>query len=291
VRPYPQIPACINCTDGNNDLEEIKNYASDSFNQTLDNIYNHPNVAPFVSKKLIQHLITGDPSPAYVARVATVFNNNRTNPNQMLEVVKAILLDPEARGSRKTAPEYGKLREPFQFTTNFLRAFSVKSANPAASCQNRSDGYISPRVVSMGQEVLSPPSVFSYYSPEYVLPGTSIVAPEFGIFDTETTFHRSNFIHLLTYAYIFYQENDPYAVVPCGTAINLTEAQNWSASDPNGDALIEGLNRRLMHGAMSPEMKSDLREAILTIPASDSLARAKQAIYLTATSSQYQVQR
>ena len=271
-------------------MQDIKNYAADSLEKTLDNIYNHPNVAPFVSKRLIQHLITGDPSPAYVARIATVFNNNRQNPQQLLEVFRAILLDPEARGSRKTAPDYGKLREPFQLAVNFLRAFNVKSSNPAASCQNRSDGFISPQIVPMGQEVLSPPSVFSYYSPEYVLPGTSINAPEFNILDTETTFHRSNFINLMTYVYIFYQDGD-FSVVPCGTAINLSEAQGWAASDSNGTALIENLNLRLMHGAMSFEMKSDLLEAIAAIPAFDPASRAKQAIYLVATSSQYQVQR
>ncbi|HEY8563788.1 MAG TPA: DUF1800 family protein [Pyrinomonadaceae bacterium] len=288
--PFSRIPACANCTDGVGDAEDIKNYARDSLGKTLDNIYNHPNVAPFVSRRLIQHLVTGDPSPAYVARVAAVFNDNRANPRQMLEVFKAILLDPEARGSRKTAPEYGKMREPFQLATSFLRAFGVKSASAAAGCQNRSDGFISPQIVPMGQEVLSPPSVFSYYSPEYVLPGTSIVAPEFNIFDTETTFHRSNFIHLMTYAYIFPQDG-AWAVVPCGTALNLAQAQNWASLDPTGIVLIENLNRLLMHGSMSAEMKADVREAVTAIHASDALARAKQAIYLIGTSAQYQVQR
>ena len=288
--PVTSIPACTHCTDGVNDVEDIKAYAAESLEKTLDNIYNHPNVAPFVSKRLIQHMVTGDPSPAYVERVARVFNENRSNPRQLLEVFNAILLDPEARGSRKTAPDYGKLREPFQLATNFLRAFNVKSSNPAAFCQNRSDGFISPRVVEMGQEVLSPPSVFSYYSPEYILPGTSITAPEFNILDTETALRRSNFIHLMTYAYIFY-EDGAYPVVPCGTALDFTEARGWAAADPSGVTLIENLNRKLMHGVMSEEMKNDLLEAVQAIPASDPLARAKQAIYLTASSSQYQVQR
>lgn len=295
---HTSIAACANCTDGTNDLVDIKNYADDSLNKALENIYQHPNVAPFVSRRLIQHFVTGNPSPAYVGRVAAVFDQNRRSPNQMLEVIKAILLDAEARGAEKTAHDYGKLREPFEFAANFLRAFGVKSANSASSCRGRSDGYISPHVAQMGQELLSPPSVFSYYSPEYALPGSNVVAPEFGIFDTETTLHRSNFVHLLTFAWIFYQENDPYAVVPCGTAINLTEAKNWAAADATANTLIENLNKKLLHGTMSAEMKSDLREAIVgdnpnqpVIPAWDSLARAKQAVYLIATSSQFQIQR
>ncbi|MEP7148639.1 MAG: DUF1800 family protein, partial [Acidobacteriota bacterium] len=87
------IAACTGCT-----AAQIYTYAYASLNQALDNIYNHPNVAPFVSNLLIQHLVTSDPTPAYVGRVAAVFNANRTNSAQMQEVVKAILLDPEARG-------------------------------------------------------------------------------------------------------------------------------------------------------------------------------------------------
>ena len=89
----------------------------------LDNISNHPNVGPFISKQLIQHLVTSNPSPSYVERVARVFNNDCdglypqgcTNTRGNLKfVVQAILLDPEARGDVKTDPNYGKLREPVQ---------------------------------------------------------------------------------------------------------------------------------------------------------------------------------
>ena len=96
----------------------------------IDNIAFHPNVAPFIGKQLIQHLVTSNPSPAYVARIAAVFASNANSPTQLYDVVRAILLDPEARGDfidPATQPNYGKLREPVQFITNLLRAFNANS--------------------------------------------------------------------------------------------------------------------------------------------------------------------
>src|SRR4030095_11190412 len=96
----------------------------------IDNIAFHPNVAPFIGKQLIQHLVTSNPSAAYVARIASVFAANSNSPTQLYNVVRAILLDPEARGDfidPVTQPNYGKLREPVQFITNLLRAFNANS--------------------------------------------------------------------------------------------------------------------------------------------------------------------
>jgi len=116
------IPACTGCTGTARD-----DYANASLDQALDNIFNHPNMPPFVSKFLIQHLVMSDPSPAYVARISAVFRNNGAGERGDLKaVVKAILLDPEARGDRKTDPKYGKLREPVQLITNIARHFNVR---------------------------------------------------------------------------------------------------------------------------------------------------------------------
>jgi uncharacterized protein (DUF1800 family) len=104
--------------------------ADQELNAAIDNIADHPNVAPFISKQLIQHLVTSNPSPAYVQRIANVFVANRTSATQLFEVVRAILLDPDARGDSQApsvAPTYGKLREPVQFITNVLRAFNAQS--------------------------------------------------------------------------------------------------------------------------------------------------------------------
>src|SRR5262249_3960082 len=91
----------------------------------IDNAFNHPNVGPFIGRQLIQHLVTSNPSPAYVQRITTVFNNNGQGVRGDLRaVVRAILLDPEARGNSKTDPAYGKLREPAIFFTHLFRSLS-----------------------------------------------------------------------------------------------------------------------------------------------------------------------
>ena len=120
--PNPTIAACAGCTGATTIA-----YANTSLERTLDNIFYHPNVGPFVSKLLIQHLVTSDPTAAYVGRVAAKFNNNGSGiRGDMKSVIRAILLDPEARGDKKTDPNFGKLREPVQFATNILRALNVK---------------------------------------------------------------------------------------------------------------------------------------------------------------------
>ena len=248
----------------------------------LDNIYNHPNVAPFVSRFLIQHLVTSDPTPAYVGRVSAVFNANRTNPTQLKEVVKAILLDPEARGNVKTDPNYGKLREPVQLATNLMRQFKVQSADGTT----KSDGYIAPLITPMGQNVFNSLTVFNYYQPGYIVPGAGLNGPEFGILTTGTAITRLNFINTIIFNRVF-----PGANTPTGTSINPAEMQALAAADATNEQLLDALNRKLLHGTMTEENKNNIRAALAPIPASDSLLRARTAIYLTAASSKYQVQR
>lgn len=272
------IPACTGCT-----AAQIYTYAYSSLNQALDNIYNHPNVAPFVSKLLIQHLVTSDPTPGYVGRVAAVFNANRTSPTQMQEVVKAILLDPEARGDVKTDPRYGKLREPVQLLTNVLRSFGVSSADLAG----QSDGVVNGSVAGLGQSVFQAPTVFNYYQPNYTVPGSTILGPEFGIYTTSTSIGRANLF--ATYAFNGLTLALPDR--PNGTRINLTEIQAVSAGDATGNQLMDYLNTKMMHGTMSAQMRSAILPAVTAVASSNPTLRAQTAIYLIATSSQYQVQR
>ncbi len=251
---------------------------------------------------MIQHFVTSDPTPAYVARVAAAFNNNGAGVRgDMRAVVKAVLLDPEARGSRKTEVTYGKLREPFQHLTNFLRIFNARAGNttignvpatPPASCQNRSDGVMDWMTRDLGQDMLASPTVFNYFPPDYVVPGTDILGPEFALANTGTSFARNNYIINLSFGSIWLQQSttaEPYPYVPCGTAIDLSEATAWVTADASGNTLIEGLNKKMMHGTMSEAMKSKIRTAInFGVPAE---LKAKQAIFLVASSSQYQIQR
>ncbi len=277
------IAACTGCTG-----TAIATYANNSMDQALDNIFYHPNVGPFVSKIMIQHMVTSDPTPAYVGRVAAVFNNNGSGVRgDMKAVVKAILLDPEARGDVKTDPNYGKLREPVQFATNVYRTFNVRSADGLAE----SDGYVYNRAEfsGMGEIPFFSPTVFNFFPPDYVIPGTAMLGPEFAIMTTGTAIQRANFVNRTAFTAIPIPVATPNA--PNGTSVDFSDLQALSTADATGNLLVDELNRRMLHGTMSATMKSTILTAVTAVASSDPLGRARQAVYLVATSSQYQVQR
>ena len=232
----------------------------------LQNIFRHHNVAPFVSRQLIQHLVTGNPSPDYVRRVVTVF---RSSNGDMKAVVKAILLDPEARAGDAATPDAGEghLREPVLFISALLRALNATVT---------ADNTLAVQANSMGQDLYFSPSVFNYFSPGYRFTADGnpvpVNAPEFQILSTSTAMLRAGFVNRLV-----------YGKIP-GVSLDWTPYVNLTA-----DQLLNTLNARLMRGAMSQAM----RGAILTaVNAQNSnLAKAQAAVYLIATSSQYQVER
>lgn len=249
----------------------------------LDNIFYHPNVAPFVSKLLIQQFVTSDPSPAYVSRVAAKFNNNGQGVRgDMKAVVKAILLDPEARGDVKTDQYYGKLREPVQQIMNFYRQFNPRSADGT----QQSDGVVYFFGNSMGQNMFNSPTVFNFYSPDYIVPGTSLLGPEFGIRNTGTAIGTANFVNSVSFGFIPVSIN-----APLGTSIDISEYTTLAQNDPTGNQMLDVLNTRMMHGTMSAAMRSSILAAVSAVPSTLPDIRAKQAIYLIASSSQYQIQR
>ncbi|MCD9187986.1 MAG: DUF1800 domain-containing protein [Pyrinomonadaceae bacterium] len=274
------IPACQNCTTN----EAIAAYANDSLDKAIENIFNHPNVAPFIGKLLIQHLVTSDPSPAYVARVSAAFNNNGSNVRgDMKAVIRAILLDPEARGNVKTAPRYGKLREPVQLITNLTRIFPAKSFNG----EDLSDGSLGNYTKRLGQNPFYSDTVFNYFPPTYIVPGTTILAPEFGLLNTGTAINRTNLLYLLIFEGLTPTATDSLK----GTSLDFSEMIPYAENDPDGNQLLDVLNYKMMHGAMTAEHKNSILTAVLAVPASNPLLRVKTAVYLIAASSQYQVQR
>jgi len=270
----------------------------------LDNIFNHPNVGPFIGKQLIQHLVTSNPSPAYVERVAKVFNNDCSGlyPQGCLNargnlrmVVQAILLDPEARGDVKTDPNYGKLREPAQYINGVLRAFNVKSADKLST----SDGVLGRNsstdfTGTLDQPIFQPNTVFSYYQPGYEVPGTKILGPAFGILSTSTTLRRANDINTLVYSGVS-ANSSPTAFSPDrprGTSVDLA---NLEALAGNPGDIADALNPLLFHGTMSSQMRTSLINAMNAINdatvSTRNQKRARVAVYLAATSSQYDIQR
>ena len=260
-------------------------------------------VGPFVSKQLIQHLVTSNPSPAYVARVATVFNNNcnglypdncTSARGDMKSVVRAVLLDPEARGDVKTDPNYGRLREPIQYVNGILRASNVKSFDKTST----SDGVLASRTglsggdfsVQLSQDLFRPATVFSYYQPDYEVPGTQILGPAFGILSTATTLRRANVVNSFIYSGITISTGTN-TDRPRGTSLDLASLEAL-ASNPG--AIADQLNALMLHGTMSAQMRNSLITAMNVIPTSDAnfaRKRAQAAVYLVATSSQYDIQR
>jgi uncharacterized protein (DUF1800 family) len=242
----------------------------------IHNIFVHPNVGPFIGKQLIQKLVTGDPTPQYVSRVAAAFNNNGQGVRgDMKAVITAILTDPEARGAAKLDPGYGKLREPVLFMTAAARALNAQS-----------DGvFFGQQSSQLGQRLFYPSSVFNYYPPDYVLPDKKNVAPEFAIQNSSTAMNRYNFANTLSFGTIAPLSTLPGAI---GTTPNWT-ALSALAGDPN--ALLDKLDTLLMHGTMPAAMRSSIVPAINAIAATDPLTRAKTAFYLVTTSPQYQVER
>jgi uncharacterized protein (DUF1800 family) len=255
--------------------------AAQDLNDALDNIFSHPNVGPFISKALIQQLVTSNPSPAYVARVTSAFNDNGQGVRGDLSAVAAaILLDPEARGDIQTDPNYGKLREPALYINNILRAFNAGSFDHTTV----SDGYLNPQAVNMDQDVLRPPTVFSYFSPFYVIPSTNnVLGPEFQILSTVTSLRRANFVNNILRNGIGVGGNSPL-----GTNLDLSALEGRS-NDPAG--MVEYLNQLLLHGTITNEMRASIIDAINAVAANNPTKRAWTAAYLVLTSSQYQVQR
>ncbi len=135
--------------------------------------------------------MTSNPSPAYVQRVTQKFNDNGAGVRgDMKAVIKAILLDPEALAPRNPiTSSFGKLKEPVLLVTNLLRAMNATSDGVYLHRRRRAN---------MDQEVYTSPTVFNYYPADYVIPGTSLAGPQFGIFNATTYFPRANFMYNLS---------------------------------------------------------------------------------------------
>jgi uncharacterized protein (DUF1800 family) len=254
--------------------------ASRDLKLTLDNLFQHPNVGPWVSRLLIQQLVTSNPSPAYIQRVATAFESGRYGafgdggPGNMQATIAAILLDTEARrgdtllSGDPAVKDDGKLKEPVLFILNLLRATGATSDGSAPI----------DRAARMGQLYLFPPTVFSYFPSDYQIPGMPLLGPELQLHNTSTAFERINFVN----AYVF-------GSLGSGTSVDLSSIGNL-ATNPN--ALLDYLDMIMMRGKMTSAMRASILNAVNAVPsgASQHANRARTAIYLIATSSQYQVQ-
>jgi uncharacterized protein (DUF1800 family) len=255
-------------------------------NDAIDNLVNHPNTGPFISRLLIQRLITSNPSPDYIGRVSAVFANNGSGVRgDMAAVVKAILLDTEARSFSKTLePTFGKMREPYMTLMNIAKTFNAQpSSGNYESATYMYDFYL--------QEPFQSPSVFNFYLPNHRPPGEltrmGLYGPEFQILTAVTAVEtQNNLLNSVEYEISRWGSNP-------GNEMILNFSQEIPlASDP--DALIRLLSTKMIGGNLRPRSFQNIREAVLKIPNTDTnwqSARVKMAAYLIGASAEFNIQR
>jgi len=245
----------------------------------LDALFNHPNTGPFICAQLIQRLVTSNPSPAYVYRVAQVFANDGSGVRgNLAAVVKAILLDYEARSiTEANGAGFGKLKEPLLRMTGIYRAFG------AASLEGRFPIF-NPEV-SLGQAALRSPTVFNFFEPGYVQPGSlaaaGLLAPEFQITTADTIISVPNYIYSSIYT--------PASPSASTIVLNLS---TLTANASNPAAMVGTLNQLLCAGAMSSQTQQLIEAEIASLSSSTpAAALAQAALYLAATSPDAAIQR
>jgi uncharacterized protein (DUF1800 family) len=242
----------------------------------LDNIFGYANVPPFVAKFMIQKLVTGQPSPGYVQRVANVFKNNGSGVRgDMKAVVTAILTDVEARGAAKYEPSYGHLNEPVLMITGLARALSTQT-----------DGfYFYNSGNGMAQAVFGAPSVFNYYPPDNVIASVGVVSPEFAIFNSSTALSRINFANSTLYGSIG-MSTALYGAT--GTQFDWTP---YTSVATDSNALLNRVNEIMFTGKLTATTRATMKTAIDAVPASDPTGRARTALYLSIAAPEAQVVR
>jgi len=250
----------------------------------LDTLFNHPNLPAFFSRQMIQHLVTSNPSPAYVARVAEVFKDNGSGVRGDLKaVISAILLDPEARDSAAglSNPQFGKVREALIRYTKWARAFTAQSRNGGYYVGSTEDP-----IWGLGQMTMRSPTVFNWFAPGYAPPGTSIdqaglVAPEMEMTNVTTVV---GYLNYMQFAIGSDSKDGSDLFASYGAEIGL-------AATP--DQLVDRMNLLLMAGQMDSTLRSEIVNAVssVSIPTGDQnainaalLNRVRTAIYLTMAS-------
>jgi hypothetical protein len=244
----------------------------------------HPNVGPFIGKQLIQRLITSNPSPEYISRITEVFNDNGNGVRGDLgAVVKAILLDPEARTCTALQNEaYGKLREPFIRYTHFTKAIPLEQYY--GRFWNVAYGFF----LATSQMPLASPTVFNFFLPDFQPIGdiadNDLAAPEFQILNSRTSVEFINQVNdWAVWGYIMdnWELNDPYVTY-------VLDELKPLARDP--EVLINRLDVLFTHGSLSNTTRQIIKEAITPLVNADYRAdRTRLAMYLILISPDYNI--
>jgi len=247
----------------------------------IDSAFVHPNCGPFVCRQLIQRLVTSNPSPAYIGRVAAAFNDNGSRVRGDLRaVVRAILLDSEARDpGLGAAGRFGKQREPVLRLANLLRALQVSNPNGRNGI-HALDGSES----ALGQSPLLAPSVFNFFSPNFrpagAIAAAGLAAPEFQITTETTVVGGLNFLVNLVHS----------GGHGWGEGRLSFEWAPWQALAATPTALVDRLDALFCHGQMSASTRSRLLTVIGAIPVGQTLNRVKSALILSLLSPDHVIQ-
>ena len=256
------------------------------YNAAIDALFNHPNTAPFFSRQLIQKLVTSNPSPAYVKRVADKFvDNGGKVRGDLRAVVKAVLLDPEARDFKMMAdPKFGKIKEPYLRAVNVARAFGASARNQEYAVGNLADLFF--------QQPMSAPSVFNFFRPDYSPAGplfdAGLAAPEAQLLNAVTALAIPNyFMNSLQNGFNRSVSKNPDEMVNPNLASELALAEDVPA-------LLRRLDLLLMGGTLPLVQHQFIREAVEGVTSSMANwkeERIRMAIYLIVSSADFAVLR
>lgn len=261
--------------------------AEESLRLALDHLFEHPNVGPFFGKQMIQRLVTSNPSPAYVERVAGAFANNGSGTRGDLGAVfKAILLDDEATNiANATDPAFGKLREPMLRFIQLGRTFGMSSTSGNFEIRELSDP-----ASRLGQSPLRPPSVFNFFRPTYFptmsqAAANNLVAPEFQIVNETSVAGYINFLERAIDTSVWYLDD-----------VELDYSAEAAIAD-DSTALVDRLDLLLTANQLSEDVRTAIIEALDTISVDASgeaegpLTRVHTAILLVMASTDYLIQK
>lgn len=242
--------------------------AEQDLESLLDALMAQPTMAPFISEQLIQHLVTSNPSPAYIERVAKVFQNDGAGTTgNMKAVITAILTDSEAReGDYPNSPvnaNFGHMREPVLFMANLLRGLNATVSAQSAIYNQTSE---------LGQQLFYSPSVFSYFSPQYRTE-KGLLGPEFQLYTTQTAADRADIVHQAL-----------YGALDKNTTVNLTPFVQQAGNIEN---LLNYIGSIFLRDGMSANLYQQAYNAASA--QSTPTARAEAALYVVLTSGEYQI--
>ncbi|WP_161539372.1 DUF1800 domain-containing protein [Hyphobacterium indicum] len=254
--------------------------------QAIDIIFAHPNVPPFISQQLIQQLVTSNPTPAYVDRIASVFEDNGQGVRGDLHaVVRAILLDPEARNSTPDPARAGKLREPVLLMTSVLRLIGAES-----------DGYAFLRRLGvLHQMPFEAHHVFNFYPPDYALPGSGeLVSPSQALVNMSTVFERHNILYDWTYdGHPNRWDWRPVSDFP-GASGTQVDWSAWGRLAQNPELFVQTLDDLILEEDLTTDQRALIVQAMQAQtywgdPLEESRRRARLGMYLFVTSPFFQI--